>query len=696
MFRIFCLMIATCLILQAQESSSQPRVNRLASVDGCVTYSLPRGAEVTISWPQFHGSSNAIQYEVSLPDGTIWRPSYGADSHGQGFYGTGFFSSVRVSKTPFEDVRVSIRNDGENRSYILLPHTTTTESLPLTDDVVGALDPRSAILAGENLLQCNLDAKKNLLVITYPTPPKPLPEIKSKSCRLSAFNGHVIYSMPFGAEVTLSWQQFLVDSAAIQYDVVLPEGQSWAPNWGSTSSHGVGEYGVGMFSSFRASKDPYAQVRASIRNDGKSRSYILKSHSRTTAVLGLSDGKGQLPDMRAPMEPGETLLKFYLDAEKRLLVVTYPVPTVQVPASPTVQYRPSVSLPGCLIYDIPQQQEVTMKWPQYHAGSSAIQYEVATGDWSVWGPNWGSTVSHGVGERGSNVFSSFRASKDPFVEVRGSVRNDSQNVIYHLMRTSGTNGPLPIQDSVQGYTGNRRQIASNDVLLSYYLMGEQNRLIVVYPDDATTGGIAGANILKTKFPTSVVASKGIVRVAPVAGCLVYNLPRDKEMTLKWKQFLPNSQCADGDAIQYGVYVNKGAAWTPEHPLRPEDGGFWSPNWGSTVSHGLGEWGQGDFSCFRASKDPYGDVRATVVNKGTDIVYHLISYTTTAVSFPLRDSLGNLQNLSRRVENGKIMMSFHLLGSQDRLVVVYPSIEPAVQMQAPQIIKPIAIANNISP
>ena len=490
------------------------------------------------------------------------------------------------------------------------------------------------------------------------------PEVPAKAKRIVANEGTLIYDLPKNAEITLRWKQFNGNDQETHCTAVLPDKKEWT-NLHLVDSRGEGQWGPGGFSCLRLAKTPPEEVRVSFRNLGDDTVITLRAQNSTGTSVPIWDGEGKLPTAFQPLRAGHPFLTASIDAQKQQLTLTFPSSSPKVLA-----LKSEVSSPGCLIYDLPQDQEITLKWPQFHAGSSEIQYEVASADWQVFGPDWGASKSHGEGIQGKGIFAAVRASKTPHAEVRCAIKNTGEDGVFHLMRTSGTNEDLPISDSLGNPIGFRRKIQGPEILFSHYLLGEQERLIILYPRPLETDPSRTQELWKS------CQTKGeIRRISPVPGCLVYDLPKDQEITIQWRQFPLGAAQEDRLSVQYGVSVNKGAVWTGDHLLSKEtDGEIWGPQWGSTESHGDGEKGKGAFSSFRASKIPFGNVCASVTNRGTDVVYHLISYTNTVAPFPISDSVGEISAPIRKISEGQTLMSFHLFASENRLVIIYPSTE----------------------
>lgn len=297
---------------------------------------LPSDQELVFSWAQFPaGASGAIQYTVVDSAGSTWMPDWGSTaSHGQGQSGPATFVDIRAAKTPYESVRVAVRNGGQERSYTLIAHNDSAGPIAWFRGGRGLPHPITS-LAGQVMLAVQIlpQQEGGLLRLTLPD--------ASAHDGLRWVKDVALAGM---AEATLAWSQYppgIVGAA--QYDAWIGA-DHWAPPWGTTESHGAGLWGPAPFASLHVSKDPYSEVRVGVSASVPC-SYVLSGHGDCSTPFPVRIN-GQASHLRLVSANGPGLfgLEVFDDADGRYLRIQAREHDALLPAGQTLDFSPPATV----------------------------------------------------------------------------------------------------------------------------------------------------------------------------------------------------------------------------------------------------------------------------------------------------------------------------------------------------------------
>lgn len=317
---LFCGILLLPTLLAVETTEVPAKAKRILANEGTLIYDLPKNAEVTLRWKQFNGNDQETHCTAVLPDKKEWTNLHLVDSRGEGQWGTGGFSCLRLAKTPPEEVRVSFRNLGEDAEISLQAQNRTTLPVAFQDNEGSVPNAFIPMTANKIFAKATLKAQKNLLIITYNCMEKSV--AATQKARVSALNGSVTYNLPKDEEITFHWKQFVAGSHETQFEVDLQDGSSWGL-FTDARSLGDGAYGPDKFAQIRLSKTPHDEVRGSICNKGEDQIYLFRAHNSTTVPVPFTDDFGALPYDLAPMKAGATIMTLYLHAKNNQLVVAY-------------------------------------------------------------------------------------------------------------------------------------------------------------------------------------------------------------------------------------------------------------------------------------------------------------------------------------------------------------------------------------
>ena len=123
----------------------------LPALDERVDTPVKSGEKVALQWPQFPAGGGISQYYFNS-NGLTFQPPWGStESHGRwdglNFVGTGYFSSLKASKIPFENMYLVITNEGLDRTYFC----NANEEFKGRPPLVNGLDQRQLMTIGPTL-----------------------------------------------------------------------------------------------------------------------------------------------------------------------------------------------------------------------------------------------------------------------------------------------------------------------------------------------------------------------------------------------------------------------------------------------------------------------------------------------------------------------------------------------------------------
>lgn len=123
----------------------------LLPLDERVDTPVLQAEKLAVQWPQFPPGGGIAQYYFNNNGLTFYPPWGSTDSHGRwdgsNFVGTGYFSSLKASKIPFENMYLVITNEGLERTYFCDSH----EEFQGRAAVLNCIDQRQLMTVGPTL-----------------------------------------------------------------------------------------------------------------------------------------------------------------------------------------------------------------------------------------------------------------------------------------------------------------------------------------------------------------------------------------------------------------------------------------------------------------------------------------------------------------------------------------------------------------